>query len=329
MFHPLSIRLLHIVLLCLLGNPLVGGCQSADTRPVTNAPARNEPVRTYTLKADHTWQLDAPSKERFDASALLWTADGKLLTVNDRSSTLYEILLDEKLTSATLQPVPNAFTATQLAPFKAEKKGRYDCEGIAQDSVGHLYVCEEANRWILRWDPKTRSVERLPIDWKSVEKYFSPMDSNASFEGVAIGDRTLYVANERSRGRIIEVNLDTMQVIGDFSAQIPDEAAYDVHYSDLCWFEGHLYVLLRESWRVLKVDLARRRTVTVYSFSKMEQDPETFYRNPYPTSTMEGLAVDKNYIWLATDNNGQPRLKYPNDTRPTLFRCPRPDRTHH
>jgi hypothetical protein len=41
---------------------------------------------------------------------------------------------------------------------------------------------------------------------------------------------------------------------------------------------------------------------------------------------MEGLAVDENQFWLVTDNNGLGRERYPLDTRPTLFRCPRPDR---
>jgi hypothetical protein len=40
---------------------------------------------------------------------------------------------------------------------------------------------------------------------------------------------------------------------------------------------------------------------------------------------MEGLAVDRDYFWLCTDNNGLSRKKYPGDTRPTLFKCRRPD----
>jgi hypothetical protein len=44
----------------------------------------------------------------------------------------------------------------------------------------------------------------------------------------------------------------------------------------------------------------------------------------YPT--MEGLAVNRDFIWLATDNNGLGRMRYPKDLRPTLFRCRRPDR---
>jgi hypothetical protein len=40
---------------------------------------------------------------------------------------------------------------------------------------------------------------------------------------------------------------------------------------------------------------------------------------------MEGLAVSDKYFWLCTDNNGLGRKHYPNDRRPTLFKCRRPD----
>jgi hypothetical protein len=41
---------------------------------------------------------------------------------------------------------------------------------------------------------------------------------------------------------------------------------------------------------------------------------------------MEGLVVTKDSIWLVTDNNGDPRGRTGNDTRPTLVRCVRPDK---
>ena len=48
--------------------------------------------------------------------------------------------------------------------------------------------------------------EVLPIDWTSVKRFFDSKDSNASFEGVAVGGDTLYVANERQLGQIITVD---------------------------------------------------------------------------------------------------------------------------
>src|SRR5207244_2685180 len=100
--------------------------------------------------AEKSWQLNLPNGEQFDASGLLLTTNGDLLTINDRALALYRVQFLEKTNAADLIKMPGCFTSSQLAPFQKEKLGRYDCEGIAQDAQGRLYVCEEANRWILR-----------------------------------------------------------------------------------------------------------------------------------------------------------------------------------
>jgi glutamine cyclotransferase len=164
----------------------------------------------------------------------------------------------------------------------------------------------------------------LPIDWKPVAKYFSE-DRNASFEGITIGNGKLYVANERKTGRIIVVDLASMKVIDHFTVRPKNSQARDIHYSDLCWHKGYLYALLRESSLVLKVNPEDKRVLAQYSFYDMEREKDVAYTNPFPTSLMEGLAVDDQYIWLVTDNNGLPRIRHPLDIRPTLFQCARPD----
>jgi uncharacterized protein YjiK len=277
------------------------------------------------LRAEKTWQLNAPNGERFDASGLLLQNRGQLLTVNDRGVELYKIDFALGNDAANLVPLTNAFTDAQLAGFAKEKFGRYDCEGIAQDGQGRIYLSEEGNRWILRFDPKTKKVERLPIDWSPVQKYFHRFDRNASFEGIAIGDGKLYVANERQEGRIIVVDLKTLKIIDDFTVRPSKTKMQDIHYSDLCWFDGALFALLRENRVVVKIDPKRKTILAEYSFHEMEDDPETIYREAYSASTMEGLAVDKRYFWLVTDNNGWKRVNYPKDSRPTLFKCKRPD----
>ncbi len=279
----------------------------------------------YTLHAAEAWQLTPPGGGRFDASALLELPEGDLLTLSDRGATIYRIVFRPGTNAADLVVVPDCFTTAQLAPFAAEKFERYDCEGIGRDEAGRLYVCEEANRWVLRWDPRTKNVERLNIDWSPVRRFFST-DRNASFEGVAAGGGKLYVANERSVGRIIVVDLSSLRVVDDFTVSRAGSSARDVHYTDLCLFEGSLYALLRESGVVLRIDPATHKVLTEYDYNELEHSPEYDYRRIYPTGTMEGLAVDRDFIWLATDNNGQGRVRYPRDIRPTLFKCPRPDK---
>ena len=269
--------------------------------------------------------MTPPDGGRFDASGLLELPDGDILTLSDRGATIYKIVFRPGTNAANLVVVPDCYTAAQLTPLAAQKSERYDCEGIGRDEAGCLYVCEEADRWVLRWDPRTKKVERLTIDWSPVKRFFST-DRNASFEGVAAGGGRLYVANERSVGRIIVVDLASLRVVDNFTVNPSRSSARDVHYTDLCWFEGSLYALLRESGVVLRIDPSTHKVLTEYDYNELEHSPEYDYRRLYPTGSMEGLAVDHDSIWLATDNNGQGRVRYPRDIRPTLFKCPRPDR---
>jgi len=78
---------------------------------------------------------------------------------------------------------------------------------------------------------------------------------------------------------------------------------------------------------VLKVDPMSHRVLAEYNYREVENTPETaYYSLFFWAGTMEGLAVDADHIWLVTDNNGLGRLRHPNDIRPTLFRCGRPDK---
>jgi hypothetical protein len=289
------------------------------------AGAADAPPGPKPLQAEAFWLLEPPKGERFDASALLLQPDGTLLTLNDRGPGVYRIEFRSGTNVAGLVPLPECFTAAQLAPWTPEKVGRWDCEGLARDEQGRLYLCEEANRWILRWDAKTKAVERLAIDWSPVKSYFAA-DLNASFEGIAVGGGKLYVANERQRGRLIVVDLATLRVERHFQVSYSASRAFDTHYSDLSWHGGALWVLLRESDAVLKVDPLREIVLAEFSYAAMTRRREVIYAGRYPTGTMEGLAVDEEFLWLVTDNNGEARWSAPGDRRPTLFKCRRPDR---
>jgi hypothetical protein len=84
---------------------------------------------------------------------------------------------------------------------------------------------------------------------------------------------------------------------------------------------------MREDHVILRIDPHSHRVLAEYDFRATELAPENKYRLVLPfVGVMEGLAVDDHDFWLVTDNNGLGRALYPHDTRPTLFRCPRPDR---
>lgn len=302
-----------------LRKPLPAGRGTKDTGHPSVIPRSK-------LSTSGVWRLQPPSGERFDASALLQLPDGSLVTVNDRGPAVYRIQFRATDDVADLVPAPDVFSTNGLTVAGGSIPVHYDAEGLARDEAGRVYLSEESRRQIYRFDPISRRCEVLPIDWARVSKFFDKSDSNASFEGVAVGGSTLYVANERKVGRIISVDLESLRVTGHFQVTPQDRPAADVHYSDLSWFAGELWVLCRESRCVLRVDPEKRQVRSEYDYSDVELARANAYYNPYPGyGFVEGLAVDQTNIWLAVDNNNFPRIADRDDRRPTLFRCPRPD----
>ncbi len=294
------------------------------------APATNEPpaihwnIPSFNLRATNIWRLNAPGDIRMDSSGLAQLPDGRILVVNDRDGAIYSMRPDPGQSTADLKPEPALFSREALNHFKDRKHGHYDGEGLCRDSLGRIYLCEEADRWILRCDPTTGAVELLEIDWSPVARWFST-NRNASFEGLAIHGDRLWVANERLKGRIIVVDLPTLKVVDSFQAFPVGSQSEDVHYSDLCYFDGALWVLCRDSFCILKVDPDTHATLVQYNYRALERSYNDAYAQPFNLGFAEGLIVDETSIWIVVDNNGFPRVAALHDRRPTLWRCPRPD----
>lgn len=281
-------------------------------------------VPMQSLKWERTWMLTPPDASRFDASALLRLADGTLLTVNDKQAGLYRIEGLDEGSVARLTLVPDVFTKASLDAAFGKSSPAYDLEGLAVDDQGRFYVCDEISRHLFRFDPQTRKTERLATDWSPVRKWISE-DGNASWEGLAIGGGELFVANERSVGRIVVVSMSTWKVQRTFSVSPPDRPARDVHYSDLCWNSDRLWVLCRESQCILRVEPGSGRVEAAFGYGAIERDPKHGYLNPLPVGFVEGLAVQADTAWLLVDNNGIGRIADPKDVRPTLWRCRVPE----
>lgn len=282
---------------------------------------------TQSLKWERTWTLTPPNASRFDASALLRLNDGSLLTVNDKQAGVYRIEGLDEGAVARLTLVPGVFTKATLDAAAGRIAPAYDLEGLAVDDQGRWYVCDEISRNLFRFDHRTGKTEMLATDWSPVRKWLSE-DGNASWEGLAIGGGSLFVANERNVGRIVVVSLSTWKVLRSFSVSPPDRPARDVHYSDLCWNVDRLWVLCRESQCILKVEPDTGRVEAAFGYSSVERDPKHGYLNPLPVGFVEGLAVEGETAWLLVDNNGIGRISDPKDFRPTLWRCrvPQPSR---
>ena len=298
-------------------------CASTRLRLASQTPQAPPAHPAYTLASDHRWLLQPPAG-RFDASALLRLPDGTLLTVNDKELPICRIDLGTNGV-ARLKPQPEWFPLDAVRKASPNPRFAPDTEGIARDEQGRLYICTEGQRWIFRSGPGTGQVERLEIDWSPVQRWFSSKDGNASWEGIAAGGGRLYLANERSTGRIVVVDLASLRVVDDFQVAPNGNTSSDVHYTDLCWYKGALWVLCRDIRKVLRVHPHTHAVMAEFDFASVELDPQNAYITALPYGFVEGLAVDDTAIWLAVDNNGMPRRSAPTDFRPLLLRCPRPD----
>jgi uncharacterized protein YjiK len=245
----------------------------------------------------------------------------RMLMVADAVPAVFEVEFGE---TNTARLKSTEILSAGMLESRLGRRSRYDLEGMARDERGRLYLCEEGSRSVFYVDSVTLNLEKLEIDWSGVRQFFSA-DSNASLEGVAVGDGKLWVANERERPRVIEIDLEKRRVIGDY-APAPLSWGLVTHYSDICWFKGRLFLLLRHHRVILEIDPDTRDVVAEYNYLEMEEAPEHRYVRQYPTGTMEGLTVDDEYFWLVTDNNGFARAQASDDRRPTLFKCKRPSR---
>lgn len=313
------LKQLAFVVLVLTGTSWPGAAQNgAKGGGLVKPPGQRRPV--VKISADNYWHVNTPGKMRLDTSGLV-LKEGKLLTVGDAGPELFWIeLADDHQARA----VPAGwFGRRQLEAVSARPRNKFDCEGLAQDREGNIYLCEEEQRAIFKYDAKSKKVEHLAIDWASAKKYFSG-DANASFEGIAIGGGKLWVANERNDARILCLDFKTLKLEKTFFVDSVNFAFGGPHYSDLSWWGERLWVLDRNHRVILEVDAETKKAVAEYNFAEMELDPAVAHKTLYPTGTMEGLAVEQDWFWLITDNNGLPRMKDSKDIRPTLFRCRRP-----
>src|ERR1022692_3194806 len=113
-----------IMLVCL---GLGSGCFTRAARQT------NPDYKYYTLCAEQIWQMNLPNGQRFDASDLYLEKSGALLTESDQQIGVFRVNFIPGSDAVDLLRLPDCFTASQLAPFAAEKNGRYDCEGVTED----------------------------------------------------------------------------------------------------------------------------------------------------------------------------------------------------
>ena len=275
------------------------------------------PFEEHVLELDSWWILEHPHGRQFDASGIARLDDGRFLFVNDKENAILSAIV-EGPTGAVVRV--EEFVQIRRGGRRAS---RLDLEGLTIDRDGRVYVCAEVGRRIFRVNPADRSVEEIEIDWSAVDEFFGA-DANASLEGIAASDLSLYVVNERSQPRIIEIDPRRGAAVDSFVVSPPGSASWVLHYSGIEFHRGAMFVLLRFHKTVLEIDPVRRRVVAAYDYGAIEGSRELAFRSGSLTGFMEGVWVDDDFIWLLVDNNGQSSYARRGDIRPILIRCRRP-----
>ena len=215
--------------------------------------------------------------------------------------------------------------------------GALDYEGITCDQAGNFYLVSEAHAAVLQI-PVEGQPDWLRIDQAMVRQARASgmlLHFNALFEGLAInpaGDR-LWLAAERERRGLIAVQ--RQQAVWNCGrscvllseagvemqpAQMPGSRELPRDFADLALFEGKLFTLERNAFRICRRDADSGAVERCWSFAADALTEARRYDQPFGLA--EALVIDKNGAWVGLDNNNGTRAD--GETRPIVWRFAAP-----
>ncbi len=317
----------------------IASALSIACRPRSHA----APTREKSGEADATGPIELvleralpiDVRDDFQPSGLA-LREGALLTVSDKhDAAVYEIVLGS--TTAAVRPFV-AFTAPALEP------GPLDFEGIAIDAQGALLLASESHFRVLRVTIDGGGPKAAPSNSKGSSAWITPslealghdaglfQKWNANLEGIArLADGRWLLAAERDPRGLIELGPDgdtTHAAAWSLPTSIypmPPGRAPD--FSDLTVSDGNVYALERNSHLIVRLERHERgwQEREAWSYLRTETDPRFAYQNAV-YGVGEGLSIDRNHVFVVTDNNRLARAQDPSDRRPVLFMFARPAR---
>ncbi|MBF8741163.1 esterase-like activity of phytase family protein [Pseudomonas guariconensis] len=280
-------------------------------------------------------------------SGLAWCR-GALWTVSDRDDDrIYrldqkgEVWRAQPLTF-TPPPVPQSGLPWGLRSrnwaVSYIRGGELDFEGITCDQAGNFYLVSEAHAAVLQV-PVEGEPEWLHIDPSMVRQARASgmlLHFNALFEGLAInpaGDR-LWLAAERERRGLVAIErqqsvwkcgrrcvLLSEAGVEMQPPQMPEPQAMSRDFSDLAWYEGKLFTLERNAYRICRRDTDSGKVERCWSFAADALVDERRYDQPYGLA--EALVIDASGAWIGLDNNSGDRAD--GEKRPIVWRFAAPE----
>jgi len=216
--------------------------------------------------------------------------------------------------------------------------GALDYEGVTCDQAGNLYLVSEAHAAVLQL-PLEGEPNWLKIDPAMVRQARASgmlLHFNALFEGVAInpaGDR-LWLAAERERRGLVAIErrqsvwncghscvLLSEAGIERQPAQMPHPRKRPRDFSDLVHYQGKLFTLERNAYRICRRDTDSGAVERCWSFAAEALTDARRYDQPFGLA--EALVIDDKGAWIGLDNNNAHRAD--GELRPIVWRFEAPD----
>lgn len=194
-------------------------------------------------------------------------------------------------------------------------KSPWDLEGIYRCNDDY-YLVNEQVRHVLKINILKNEFEVIKLDlnqaFKDIGTLLDKISNNAGFEGLALNckEQVLYIAQERDPRAIIIYDLKDKSYQGIIQTELETKTQISPDYSDLYYSNNFLYVLERNEWNILKIDLKTKEIIERFSFDENSiLNLRKVYKTNKPYGLAEALYIEDNQIVLGIDNNNSPLTK--------------------
>ena len=301
-------------------------CQlNAATVPVSDASMLN------------SWWIDG--SEGLDISGLSY-CNGELLAVADKSSDRYYRLAPKpgenrvplvqavQFTPPDLpqdQPVSLKARMIHYADFQL----RMDFEGITCDDSGIYLLSERHNRLVVLTDGAAGlQGQWQPQRWSESARSAGYLTQfNGESEGVTRARDDFWIALERNPRGLLR--LAPGEPEGRAFYPIPAVPGLNFYrrsedLTGLAYYRGALYTLERNAYAVCRRSLESLQAEWCIRYRHIEESAEYAYLER-TFAKGEGLAVNEGGIFVVLDNNGEGRVRDPEDRRGLLLQLAHPE----
>jgi hypothetical protein len=216
--------------------------------------------------------------------------------------------------------------------------GDLDFEGITCDSAGNRYIVSEGHAAVLQVPPTGPAawLKISPMLVREARARGLLLQFNALFEGLAInpaGDQMWFAAERQGRGLLL---IKRKQTLWDCDGgcvllseagvemqpgQFPHARAVHRDFSDLSLFNGKLFTLERNAYKICRRDPQTAKVERCWSYAAELLQENRRYPQDYGLE--EALIVDADGAWIGVDNNFGARVD--GELRPVVWRFAAPD----